>query len=122
MTDCLSTGKLGEDAVAKYLVKQGYFVVTRNYHATQGHHEEIDIIACNGRYLAFVEVKTRKKGTALPAPFSVNEKKQRRLFDCAQLFLLAHTSYSCYQPRFDVACVTVQDGAVDQIDYYQNAF
>ena len=90
MNDRLSTGKLGEDAVAKYLVKQGYFVVTRNYHATQGHHEEIDIIACNGRYLAFVEVKTRKKGTALPAPFSVNEKSSAGCLTVHSCFCL-HT-------------------------------
>ena len=122
MTDRLSIGKLGEEAAVKYLASQGYFVVARNYHATRGHHEEIDIIACNGRYLVFVEVKTRKKGAAVAAPFAVDGKKRRRMFDCAQLFLLSHTSYTCYQPRFDVACVTVEDGAVTEVDYYPNAF
>ena len=49
-------------------------------------------------------------------------QKQQRLLRCAQQFLLDHSSYACYQPRFDVACVTMQKGRVQGIDYYPNAF
>ena len=58
----------------------------------------------------------------LPGVLAVTPQKQRRLLRCAQQFLLDHSSYACYQPRFDVACVTVQKGRVQGIDYYPNAF
>lgn len=47
----MTIGKLGEIAVREYLVQQGCFVVQCNYHAAGGHHEEIDIIACDGKHL-----------------------------------------------------------------------
>ena len=45
----------------EYLLKKGYTIVDHNYHAKCGGREEVDIIACDGAVLAFVEVKTRKK-------------------------------------------------------------
>ncbi|MFR0949697.1 MAG: YraN family protein [Ruminococcus callidus] len=50
-------GRLGETAVCRQLEQQGYSIVRRNFCVRGG---EIDIIAENGEYLAFVEVKTRK--------------------------------------------------------------
>ena len=114
-----NAGKGGERWAAAYLQSLGYRVLEANY---RSRHREIDLIVEKEGILVFVEVKTRKKGAAVAAPFAVDGKKQRRMFDCAQLFLLSHTSYTCYQPRFDVACVTVEDGAVTEVDYYPNAF
>lgn len=49
-------GKVGEDAAIYYLQKEGYVLICRNFRCFQG---EIDIIAKDGNYLVFVEVKTR---------------------------------------------------------------
>ena len=56
MSDRLSRGKLGEDITADYLCKNDFEVVARNYHSRYG---EIDIIAKNSDFIAFVEVKAR---------------------------------------------------------------
>ena len=97
-------------------------MVQCNYHAAGGHHEEIDIIACDGRYLIFTEGKTRSPGAMLPGVLAVTPQKQQRLLRCAQQFLLDHSSYACYQPRFDVACVTFRGRQVVGLEYYPNAF
>lgn len=120
--DNRAVGQLGEQAVCDYLVDNGCFVVERNYHASVGYHEEIDIIACDGRYLLFVEVKSRKNTPAEQIAFAVTPKKQEHIRRCAQQFLLYHTSYTCYQPRFDVACVQIADKKVQKMEYYENAF
>ena len=50
------SGRFGEQLTAEYLEEKGYEIVERNFKCRFG---EIDIIAQNDRYLAFVEVKTR---------------------------------------------------------------
>jgi len=48
-------GNLGEDMACKFLMKQGYKIIERNYRKKWG---EIDIIATKNNILHFVEVKT----------------------------------------------------------------
>ncbi len=48
-------GKNGEDVACKFLVKQGFSIVTRNYWKKWG---EIDVVAKKDSLLHFVEVKT----------------------------------------------------------------
>ena len=59
MTDKKKLGDRGEDYTARYLEKQGFHIVERNWHSRYG---EIDIIAENEEYLLFVEVKSRQHG------------------------------------------------------------
>lgn len=49
-------GRLGEQLAAAYLKRRGVRVLARN---VRTRHGEIDLIAWDGRTLAFVEVKTR---------------------------------------------------------------
>ena len=51
-------GKIGENLACKYLKKNKYIIIDRNFSCKQG---EIDIIACDERKkeLVFIEVKTR---------------------------------------------------------------
>lgn len=51
------TGKIGEDNACKYLKKNGYKIIERNWHYSK--NAEIDIIAEKNNILVFVEVKTR---------------------------------------------------------------
>jgi len=52
------TGRRGEDLAHRYLRAHGFIVVARNWRPPQG-GGEIDIIAWEGDWLVFVEVKTR---------------------------------------------------------------
>lgn len=53
------TGAAYERCAGEYLRTQGYELIAYNFRCRQG---EIDIIARDGRYLVFVEVKYRKNG------------------------------------------------------------
>lgn len=52
----ITTGLSGEELACKFLIKQGYKILERNYRIRGG---EIDIVCKDGEYLVFVEVKTR---------------------------------------------------------------
>lgn len=54
-----TVGAWGEEQAARFLERQGFEVVERNFHATVG---EIDIVARKGDDFYFVEVKTRRAG------------------------------------------------------------
>lgn len=51
-----NTGKIGEEISCKFLVKQGFKILDRNYSKKFG---EIDIIAFKNKETYFVEVKTK---------------------------------------------------------------
>jgi putative endonuclease len=52
-------GRLGEELAAAHLQRLGFSLLGRN---VRTRHGEIDLIAFDGRTLAFVEVKTRRAG------------------------------------------------------------
>ena len=80
-------GNLGEDSAAKFLRKNGYRVLERNY-VDEGY--EVDIIARKQDILAFVEVKSRTIGhenPREPRPASaVTADKQRKILKVASRY------------------------------------
>jgi len=111
------TGKLGEDSVCAYLTERGYRIAARNYRIKGG---EIDIIAENGDYLAFVEVKSRRPDSLVTGFEAVNKRKKGLIIKTAADYCCKHPSM--LQPRFDVAQVIIQEGRVLSIDYIPNAY
>lgn len=91
-------GKVGEDDAVHWLESQGYRVVERN---VVNHAGEIDLVARDGEYLCFVEIKARASGAFGPAIASVDLRKQRRISRAAALYLAIknHRDTPC---RFDV--------------------
>jgi len=115
-------GDYGEDLAAAHLALHGYTCIARGYKSRFG---EIDIIAQNGRYLLFVEVKTRRAsalaGASLAARESVSHQKQQRLAATANFYLTSHNTR--LQPRFDVVCVALDaSGACVNLEWIENAF
>lgn len=110
-------GNFGEMAVCKYLEKYGYTVLKRNYRIRGG---EIDIIAYNSEIIAFVEVKTRKKGSMVSGFEAVNERKKGLIIKTASDFCCKNPTE--LQPRFDVAEVIVVNNRIEKINYISNAF
>jgi putative endonuclease len=58
-------GTTGEQLAAEHLERLGYRILERNYRTRWG---ELDIIAFDGRALAFCEVKTRRVGGRAGTP------------------------------------------------------
>ena len=98
-------GRWGEAKAAAYLRRRLYRVVERNYTTRFG---EIDLIARNGRYLVFAEVKLRKGSGFAEAREFVTAAKQERLRKTAELWLAAHPTN--LQPRFDVIEIYAPQG------------
>lgn len=113
-------GKWGESIVAEDLRKRGWRVLAAGYRCRFG---EIDLIASNGKFLAFTEVKLRK-GTAYgTAAEAVTGRKQSRIRATAQFYLAQHPT--SLQPRFDVAEVYAPQGfetPSPTVRYIENAF
>lgn len=110
-------GSIGEESVCSYLIEKGYTVIARNYRIKGG---EIDIIAENSDYIAFVEVKSRRPGSMVSGFEAVNKRKQGLIIKTAGDYCIKHPTE--LQPRFDVAEVIIDNGRVLSIDYIQNAY
>ena len=113
-TKAQDTGDNGERLVCEGLLQNGYEILEQNYHSADG---EIDIIARNRKYIAFVEVKTRKQGSMVDGFESVTKQKQIKIIKTARKYLREH--YTPLQPRFDVASVCRETG---KVNYLANAF
>ena len=118
-------GRFGEDAAADYLTKNGYKILERNIHIS---HNEIDIIAKNKKFLAFVEVKTRTVGADLYSRFgtpasAVTRQKQKRIIEAAKAYLFAN-KFEGLQPRLDVIEIYVdkESGKISKINHFEDAF
>lgn len=111
------TGRIGEDAVCAYLTDRGYSIAARNFRIKGG---EIDIIARNGDYIAFVEVKSRKPGSMTTGFEAVNKRKRGHIIKTAAEY--CRRNPNLLQPRFDVAQVTIDSGNILGIDYIENAY
>ena len=109
-----TTGTWYERKAADYLKRQGLFILKYNYRCRSG---EIDLIARDGRYLVFVEVKYRNDNGSGCALEAVNPAKQRTICKVARHFLAVE--YRCMDVpcRFDV--IGIDD---DKIHWIKNAF
>ncbi|MCR4889083.1 MAG: YraN family protein [Ruminococcus sp.] len=110
-------GRFGEEKVCEYLLKRGYSITARNYRIKGG---EIDIIAENGDYIAFVEVKTRKPDSMVTGFEAVDHRKQGLIIRTAAEYCRRYPNL--LQPRFDIAQVIVSRGEVLSLDYIENAY
>ena len=98
-------GAWGEALAAEYLRKKHYKILASGYRCRFG---EIDLIAANRTYLAFVEVKLRKSPAFAPAREYVDTRKQERLRAAASMYLAQNpTNLLC---RFDIIEIYAPDG------------
>lgn len=107
-------GGFYERQAAAFLEKRGYQILEYNYRCRRG---EIDLIARDGLYLVFIEVKYRKSGDTGTALDAIGPKKAVRVRRVAEFYLYAHGYPEETACRFDAACI---DGGT--ITYLENAF
>lgn len=91
-------GKIGEDIAAKYIEKQGYKVICKNFRCLKG---EIDIIAIDKEYIVFIEVKTRTNKKYGEAKEAVGKEKQKHIYKAAEYYLYSNKMEEEYT-RIDV--------------------
>lgn len=122
--DKQNTGRMGEQLAADYLREKGYQILDRNVHVGHG---ELDIVARQGEYLAFVEVKTRhavpgKCGAYGTPADAVDRKKQENLVKSAEEYWKRNESVRELYPRIDVVEVYLDESdRPAAIEHYENA-
>ena len=98
-------GRWGEALAAEELRRRGCRLVEAGWRCRFG---EVDLIAEEGPFLCFVEVKLRKDGRVAQAREFVDRRKQEKLRTTAQLYLAEHPTQ--LQPRFDVVEIYAPQG------------
>ena len=112
-------GNRGERKAARFLRKQGYRILARQYKNRIG---EIDLIARDGEFTVFVEVKTRQSAAAGLPVEAVDSHKQRKLTQTALAYLKRRGMLET-RCRFDVVSIIwPKDSKVPEITHYKNAF
>jgi putative endonuclease len=91
-------GRQAESWASAALRVKGYRILQRNYRVPVG---EIDIIACRGTILGFIEVKARRN----LAEGDVVEQQWQRIARAAEWFVMRHRRFSHFDWRFDVVIV-----------------
>ncbi len=117
MTDKRKLGKKGEKFTVKFLKRNKYKILLRNFSV---HGGEIDIIARNKKYIVFVEVKTRTDDYGVPTRFSVDYKKQRNIINTSEIFLRKYDTNLIR--RYDISEVSFNPKGKMEINYLKNAF
>lgn len=95
-------GKDGEELAANWLTAHGYTILHRNWRYSR---LEIDIIATKGKFLHFVEVKTRYYNPFGYPEDSVTKKKFKKLQRAADEYLFQHPEHCWIQ--YDIAAITM---------------
>ena len=103
-----------EKSAGAYLEKNGYEIIEYNFRCRQG---EIDIIAKDGEYFCFIEVKYRTTND-YGSPFeAVDVRKQNQIRKVANYYLMKNKLSEWTPCRFDVI------GFVgEEMTHIENAF
>lgn len=117
-TQALSTkilGKKGEDLTAAHLQGLGYRILGRNLRTSEG---EIDLLAEDGEWLVFVEVRTRRGREFGTPQESITASKKERLIRVAEAYLEEHPQDSPW--RIDIIAIEL-GGGQPRIEHFPNA-
>src|SRR6266481_1566060 len=115
----LRRGARGEKLARRYLRRNGYKVLFRNFRGRSG--GEIDIVCRDNDTLVFVEVKTRTREDFGRPVEAVDRQKQKRISRGALVWLRMLDNPDILF-RFDVVEVIVADNAKPRVELIKNAF
>lgn len=103
-------GVIGENIAEKYLKKNGYKIIKRNYKNTKGKTlGEIDIIAKDQECLVFIEVKTRTGDKNSIPEEAINRAKLLKLRKVAENYI-KNKRFWRLNHRFDAISITIPKG------------
>src|ERR1700722_8626434 len=115
-------GSVGEQLAPAHLERRGFRIVERNYRTRWG---ELDIIAFDGRTLAFCEVKTRRLTPGAASPFDgLRPRKRSQVRRIARRWLAERRDRPYAQAlRFDAIGVVLDAGGrLVAIEHLEGAF
>lgn len=115
--DRINTGKQGETIAVEFLKKNGYRIIQNNFRTRYG---EIDIIAVEGKILAFIEVKTRTNSKFGNPVMAVNFRKKRQISKTA-LAYVTQNKIADHPARFDVIGISIVEKKIE-VELIRNAF
>ena len=111
------TGPRGEAEAAAFLEQCGYRILERGYRGAGG---ELDLVACQGECLVFVEVKSGEEGGLGHPEERVDAAKRAHLVRAARHYCARHPVPG-QEFRFDVIAVVFGKGE-PQITHLMDAF
>lgn len=114
--DTKKIGTGGEERAAKFLSRQGYRILERNYRTPFG---EIDLIALDRDELVFVEVKTRTNDVFGSPELAVNPRKQGRMIRAALGYIKSKKLHQV-PCRFDV--IAISQTTEKEMEHIKDAF
>ncbi len=100
-------GVSSEALACDYIASQGGIIAARNFSCKQG---EVDIIARDGIYLCFIEVKYRKDGSYGLPEEAVSFAKQKKICKVSKFYLYSKYKSFDIPIRYDVLAISVIDG------------
>ena len=113
-------GRKGENIALKFLLEKGYQLVAKNYNCHK--FGELDLVMRDGKYLVFVEVRT-KKNTIHGTPIeSIDYLKRRQIEKMANLYMTKEKVPEDTFCRFDVIGIIAPDNGEPKIEHIQDAF
>ncbi len=117
-TTAVSIGQSGEETAVKILKKNGYKIIERNYRTKMG---EIDIIAEDGEYTCFVEVKFRKNDDFGDPGDFIDERKRQKIIKTAQYYAVKKGIYDTPM-RFDAVLINAEKRKKHSGEVIKDAF
>jgi len=115
----LRRGARGETLACRYLKRNGYKVLYRNFRGRSG--GEIDVVCRDNDTLVFIEVKTRGRED-FGRPVEAVDREKRKRISRGALAWLRMLDNPDILFRFDVVEVIMVDDAKPRVELVRNAF
>ena len=119
--DCsrLNIAKIGESLAVEHLRTRGCEILAQNYRAVRG---EIDLIVKDGKFIVFVEVKTRRSLKFGVPQAAVTRQKQKQISKVALAYLQSKDLWDA-PCRFDVIGIHLSSQSeLLRLEHIESAF
>lgn len=116
MTKAGELGAAGERVAVEWLRAHGFIIMDRNW---RNGRYELDIVACRGDMIHFVEVKLRRQGGLTTPEEAMTPAKERALLRAANTYIELHgITLDC---RIDLIAVDYTPEGATTVRYVPNA-
>lgn len=101
-------GIQGETIARQFFEEQGFQILEMNWRYK---HQEIDLIATDGKTLHIIEVKTQTSDVGGMPEENVDRKKLLNVMKAAEAYMESHTGWTTIQ--FDILSILLRKGAAE---------